>query len=297
MKVTNTNARLPPVHTVVEALALRGWARCVLGHRAAPAPDASTASLGLFVEAERCFLRLTQRLTSSDVVIPTALEKRLLAQAAAEGIRVRSAKRQLERIADIVSKRDWPVVVLKGGVSVLAPEQAVDMVDLDLLAPPAAARELAAELDRVGYGASGAGTSRHLATRSIGAELPIDIHVTLNRNGKPLPEDIWQRLRPVASMGGLHILSAPDHLWHLLDHVVNDHPERMGSTRELLLLKGAVAQCSDTEWRGILARIAAHPKRRVLTCLLEATRGESDGSSWSSVDRASAVAYAARLFL
>ena len=285
------------VDTVVGALSMRRWARFMLRPPVPPPPHVSAASLDLFFEAERCFLRLAREVTSSEAVIPPALAHRLLAKGKAEETRVRSARSQLKRVASIAAAHGWPVVVLKGGVSVLEPGQALDMVDLDLLASSAAALELAAELDRVGYRASGSGSVRHLATRSIGAELPIDIHLTLSRNGEPLPDAVWKRLRPVASIEGLHTLAAADHLWHLLEHTVIDHPERMGGTRELLLLKSAASECLDSEWPGILARIEMHPKRSDFTDLLEAACGNADPSEWSLVDRASAVGYAARLVL
>lgn len=286
------------VRTVTEALMLRRWALIALEGKPSQVPHFSARSLSLFLEAERCFVRLKQRLTTSGAVVPAFLRAPLDTRAAEEATRVRSARRQLERIAGIARRRGWCVVVLKGGVSAIKPEDAVDMVDLDLLAPPPVARALATELREMGYRVSGAGTARHLATLSVGTELPIEIHLTLHRDGTPVDNGIWQRLRSVASIEGLRTLAAADQIWSVLDHNVMDHPERMGNTRELLLLKSAAAECSGPDWREVMARIESHSRRDILTDLVELARGcGGHPTGWSAVDRASAVGYATRMLL
>lgn len=187
--------------------------------------------------------------------------------ATAEAQTVLSARSQLQEVAALADRNGWRVAVLKGGV-LAADETAVDLLDIDLLAPPAEARALAAVLEGAGYEPKGPASRLHLPKRHRPGGLPIEIHVATDPIAGPVDAAVWRRLRPFGSAPGLWRLAPPDHLWHLLVHLAVKHPHRRGSIRDLLLVHAAAHECTPDEVERVRhrSRSRAHgaSMRRVL---------------------------------
>jgi hypothetical protein len=160
------------------------------------------------------------------------------------------------------------VVVLKGAVAALSDSTAIDLGDLDILVPPPEARPLAAALDDAGYHASGGSNERHLTGRVAQGELAIEIHTITDAADPAWSGAVWNQLAPVAGMSSILQLAPPEHLWHLLTHIVVYHRSRSGAIRDLLLIRDAVAACSEDELSEVTGRIGSHRCAEALRGLL-----------------------------
>ena len=244
-----SSGRVSHRDTVAGVLRLRSWALAVLtGNDAGEPPRAHARSHRYFWESERCATPLWEKLSGLGAVgdLPDELRQNLLRRVAQEGERIKSVRDQLDTVGEIARSNTWKVAVLKGAVPLAISDASLDLVDLDLLVEPVTASDLASALDRIGYRVTGHSDPRHLRARSRDGGVSIEIHTTLDLSGVPLPRRVWDGLVPIPRLG-LFRLGAAEHLWHLLQHVVLDHPERRGLLRELLLLQHAVGECDEAQ--------------------------------------------------
>lgn len=289
------------VTTVAGVLALRRWALdVVMGLSARAIPTWNETSLRLFLEAERCAVRLMHSLDRTEFgdSVPPEVLALIADRADAERRRIRSAREHLATVAQVALRHGWRVVVLKGGIAAAMEEQPVDLVDIDLLVEPEGARRLAAALDRDGYAVVGHSSPRHLTARIKKNGIPVEIHTTLSRDGAPLAAEVWQRIEVLPRSPGLYRLAWSDHLWHMLEHLVLDHPERRPLFRELMLLDAAIAQCDRQNLAAVNRRIEAHALGEQFRDVYDAAEALGAGkcdSEW--LDRLTAVVYAVRLVL
>ncbi len=286
---------------VVGALNLRRWALAVLaGRRADPVFGGDDTSFRLFFEAERCAVQLTRRFHDEDVgiTVPGEIQSRVAAQTERETARIRSARTQLAVVAQIVLQHGWRVAVLKGAVVAMSDQSAVDLVDIDLLAAPEDAARLAEQLSLQEYRPVGHSSPRHLTGSAKDDGIPIEIHTTLARDGASLPSAFWDRVVPLETVPGLYRLRPKDHLWHLLEHVAIDHPERRGFVRELMLISSAIAECTENDVAMVRRLIEKHALRTRLRELFSTARAFGEGrSTGDRLQRVAAAFYAVRLLL
>ena len=255
--------RLPgtvPVHAhssdpredrIREALALRRWALPALTGAGEPAPAVSEGGWSTFLSVERCGLALLP-LGPAVLGSGAAIVRR---RAAAESQRVLSAAAQLRRIAKL-ARNDGRggVVVLKGGVPLAEGRPGMDVVDVDVLAPPAEAQALGAALDATGFVARGRASSHRLAERMEAAAVTVEIHTGVP--GIAGAEEFMSRAR-ATSVAGLRAPHPEDHLWHLLLHGVTQHAGRRGNLRELSVLVDALGRCTPEDVARVQARVEA----------------------------------------
>lgn len=232
-----------------DVLDLRRWALGVLaGAPPHPAPCGGAACWEVFLRAERCGHPLRQALARAGVALPAGADEVLRARAREELKRLLSAAAQIRLLQQVSRATGRRLVVLKGGVLAVDTARGVDVADLDVLLAPDDARALAAHLERGnGYAAAhrdpepDAGLS-HLAQRLSEHNVLLEIHERLDAVGPA--EALLDRAVPLQGAPGLLRLAPADQLSHLLHHVSRQHPERLGSVRELLLLADAVRECA-----------------------------------------------------
>lgn len=245
------------------ALRLRGWALEVLASPGAPppVPAASAAAWDLFLRVERVALPLSAALEAG---APSREHAEVLRRALLpEAQRALSARAMLKRIAGVATERGLEVAVLKGAVAVLR-RGAPDLADVDVLAAPSQAAVLAEEVDRMGYAESGVPGAHALKLRAAAHSIPVEIHTTVPGTHGALRE----RLRPAAELPPLRLLHPADHLWYVLHHATEQHAERRGSLRDLLVLADALDACAADE-RGEVERwVAEHERPELLRRVL-----------------------------
>jgi len=234
---------------IAGALRLRRWALRVFSSLFEPPPRCSATSWGLFLLAERCALPLKNCLTKNShwQELPPEALKTLDAAATRDLQGVLSARAGLAGIAKIADELALEVVVLKGGVAALNDAHALALADIDVLARQPDAEKLVAALDRAGYTDYGGGSERHLEPRFAPEVLAIETHTTLAPADRQWADSVWSRVVPLDELAVLHRLAPRDHLWHLLLHVVVQHPFRAGAIRDLLLIADAFAECSEQD--------------------------------------------------
>ena len=245
-----------PSRAAPEALALRRWALATLArpaHGAAP-PAVSAAAWDVFLRVERCALALAE--VGRRTLRGAALDA-LRARVMVEAQRVLAARAQLADVADAAARNHWKVAALKGAVPLVRGGVAHDLLDLDLWASPGDARALVAALDAAGFAPEGAAAAHRLEVRAAQGMLPLEVHTTVPTFGNDAGP--WTRLQPA---GPVWTPAPADHAWLLLLHATEQHPDRRGRIRELLLLGQALEACTPAE-RAELARRAAgrsHPQ-------------------------------------
>lgn len=231
-----------------EALALRRWALPALCGAEGPAPAVSPAGWSTFLRAERCALALLALGES----MPGDGAAQVRRRAAVETQRVLSATAQLHGIAKLARADGASVVVLKGGVPLAEGRPGADLVDVDVLAPPARAEALGAALDASGYTPYGRASSHRLRERAAPDAVQVEIHTGVPGIGSA--EGFVERSVP-ARLGGLRVPHPADHLWHLLLHTVAQHTGRRGSLRELVVLADALGRCAPRDVAAARARM------------------------------------------
>ena len=246
--------------SISDALRLRQWALHALVGVLDTPPASGLASWQIFLRMERCASQLKARLVAQGLfeqLRPHAQEQ-LSATARRELQKVLCVRAQLRLLDEIAARHGWTVVVLKGAVAALRDSTAVDLGDLDILVPPQEAQALAAALEDVGYRASGGSNQRHLKGRVAEGELEIEIHTVTDAADPAWSGSVWNRLIPVDGTSRSRQLAPPDHLWHVLTHVVVYHRFRSGAIRDLLLIRDAVAACCENELGEVSDRIESH---------------------------------------
>lgn len=238
----------------------------------------SAAAWRLFLETEACALAIHERLPAPELdALPASIQRLLRAAIAHELKRALAARAQLNVVAELARQMETPVVVLKGGVPLLRGRN-LHLLDIDLLVRPKDGRALVAGLEAHGYRPAGWSSPRHLAARVIPGGLRIEIHTTTHRDGRPLDESVWRDLVPLEGTPGLWQLSPADHLWHVLTHLVVDHPYRAGRIRDLLVLAEAFDACRPADLQTVERRCRSHARAAELSALFEAARTTREGT-------------------
>jgi hypothetical protein len=202
------------------------------------------------------------------MTIPAELRSAIEERALEELQRILMARAQLSQLETIAGDHGIPIVVLKGGVAALGQQDAVDLVDIDVLAPPSEAHALARLLDEAGYAGEGFSSTQHLRSRVRPGSLMIEVHQELDVGDPAWAVGVWDRIVPIGGMSHLLRLAPQDHLWHLLYHVGVVHPYRRSALRDLLLTGAAVAECADGEIAALTQRIDSLPQRNGVADLL-----------------------------
>ncbi|MBI4503730.1 MAG: nucleotidyltransferase family protein [Gemmatimonadetes bacterium] len=229
---------------------------------AAAAPRFSTGAWALFLKVEQCAgpLRAAFARLGVDPPANALLDDRVRADTQ----RTLSTRGQLAVIGALARERSWPAVVLKGGVAAAAGEP-IHLADVDVLVRTEHAASFATELShRLGVTVEGRPTVRHLAAIAAPHALPVELHTSIDNRWTALTETAWHRILPLDGLPGLSRLAPRDHLWHMLTHVVIDHPDRRGRLRDALLIGAALAECTAEEEREMEQEIARLPYARPL---------------------------------
>lgn len=261
-------------------LSLRPWALAVVAGAPAALPARpDPEAWRLFLRAERAAEPLRARLRAAEIALPAPLQAVLEEEATHELKRFLSVTAHVHRTARILREAGLPGVVLKGGAAAACGGAPLDVSDLDLLVPSAAAADFAGRLDT-----SGAYRPRkadphptatgkwEMAQRVSEGQVQVEVHFAVPHLGM----DPWEGIRPTRH-AGLHRLSAEASVWHLLVHSAIHHPERRGQLRELLLLADALAECPDDARASIEGRIAAHAHAGALAAVLAMAAGVAAG--------------------
>lgn len=235
------------------------------GSEPKPAATAlSEASWRLFLRSERCARPLSRAWSPPPRIASRGAQgDEMRVRRSVETQRVLAGRARLADLDRIAARLGVRIVVLKGGVLLPGPG-ALDLGDLDLLTRPERAEEVAAALDRGGYRAEEGAGLWHLAKRSAGGGVPVEVHFTLSTAGESAPEPLIRRSVRMEGTERLWRLEPREHLWHVLHHGVVEHPDRRGRLRDLLLTARAWAECSREERRAVRERSRRHPQSGAL---------------------------------
>jgi hypothetical protein len=186
----------------------------------------------------------------------------------AELQRVLSARATLHQLRAIARERGLTVAVMKGAVAVLR-RGAPDLSDVDVYASAPEAAVLAEEIDRMGYRAVGAPGAHALRLRAAADSLPVEVHTSIpGTHGSP-----ERRLVPAPALPGLCALHPADHLWYVLHHATEQHAERRGALRDLLVAADALDACAAEDRREVDRWIAGHRRPELPRRMLEMAEG------------------------
>jgi len=250
----------PQAQAVAQALRLRAWALDVLCSPApaGPPPAAGAAAWDVFLRTERCALALggAQRAVAGEA--GDVLRSRTFIELK----RVLSARGELARVAGLARTHGWSVAVLKGGTAVAAGEN-VDLIDVDVLAAPGEAHAVSEALGELGYGALAGRGAHRVGIRGTRASIHIEIHTSVPGLDGDGDAHVPRRLE-ASPIPGLGQLPAPDHLWYVLHHSAEQHPDRRGRLRELLVVAHAIRSCTPAQLGEAERRVAAHPRAELL---------------------------------
>jgi hypothetical protein len=259
--------RVDPAH-VLDA---RTWLLRLLAEDALPEPPVlPSAAWRASLRQERCAAPVKSRVAAwrEEKTLPAELSSPLEERALEEWQRILMARAQLHQLEQIAREHGIRIVVLKGGVAAVAQQEAVDLVDIDVLARPSEAHMLARLLDEAGYAGEGFSSTQHLRSRVRRGSLMVEVHQELDVGDPTWSAGVWNRIVPIQGMSHLLRLAPQDHLWHLLYHVGVAHPYRRSALRDLLLTSAAVAECAEGEIAALTQRIDPLPQRKVVADLL-----------------------------
>ncbi|MBV9111002.1 MAG: nucleotidyltransferase family protein [Gemmatimonadetes bacterium] len=265
---------------VADALRLRHWALAVLASPAGapPAPAAEPRAWELFLHAERCALPLQRALAAGGISLPPEAGDVLPRRALVELQRALSARGVLVRCGAALSSGGWRGIVLKGGVAALSGAP-LDVADVDILVHEPDADEIGATLRAGGlqpHGVdvpAGAAGFSHLTPLAAEGSVVLELHYAVPELEN---EDPWADAVETGTPGLLRLAPAA-HLWHVLSHAVDAHPERRGAVRDLLVTRDALAACSPAERARVEARARASGTRRALLATLDAAAALLEG--------------------
>lgn len=253
---------------VAEALRLRAWALDVLCSPApaGPPPAAGAAAWDVFLRTERCALALSAGQRALGGEAGGVLRSRTYVELK----RVLSARGEMAKLGGLARTRGWTVAVLKGGAAVAAGEN-VDLIDVDVLAAPEEADTVSEALGELGYGALAGRGAHRVGVRAARTSIHIEIHTAVPGLDEDGNAHARRRLEP-SPIAGLGQLPAPEHLWYVLHHSAEQHPDRRGRLRELLVIAQAIRRCTPAELAGAERRVAAHPRAALLRMQLDMAR-------------------------
>jgi hypothetical protein len=257
--------------SAAHVLDARSWMLRVFSSEVLSQPPAlPNAAWRASLRQERCAAPVKSRVAAhgDDRTIPAELRSAIEERALEELQRILMARAQLRQLETIAGDHGIPIVVLKGGVAALGQQDAVDLVDIDVLARPSEAHTLARLLDEAGYAGEGFSSTQHLRSRVRPGSLMIEVHQALDVGDPAWVAGLWDRVVPIGGASQLLRLAPQDHLWHLLYHVGVVHPYRRSALRDLLLTGAAVAECADGEIAALTQRIDSLPQHRTVADLL-----------------------------
>ena len=215
-----------------DALLLRDWAARALftSSRSAP-PAVSEDAWRFFLVMEYCALLLKRQ---DATPLPAVADR----AADAEGQRADSARVHITRLGEIAAREKLKIVLVKGGVAVVA-GVAMHLEDVDVLCSRADAHVLAKHFE--GTWAAGSYT-----TKTDAAGLRIEVH--------PCKPTLLDSAVPCRYAPGLMELAPREHLWYVLSHSVRHHPDRIARLRDIVLIQHVLEGCSEEDIRYVRER-------------------------------------------
>ncbi len=252
---------------IAEALHLRRWALPIILDAegridsSEPPPAVSLPAWRLFLAGERCAIALHAAVERMRLPLPADVSVELQQQQLVELQRALSARGQLRGLAERTASHGWKLIVLKGGVEI-ARGGSVDVADLDILLRPDEAVALAAQLDAEGDyqplaedPLENGFTPGHLAGRFAPGGVQVEIHYQVR--GFSDASALVERAVALPELPGVWGLHPADHLYHLLWHATEHHPDRAGRLRELYLLARSARTAEGSVLREVEARVGS----------------------------------------
>ncbi|MDX2193609.1 MAG: nucleotidyltransferase family protein, partial [Gemmatimonadales bacterium] len=248
-------------------MSLREWAvTSIAAGVRAPVPEAGEPAWHAFLRTERVARRLAALPGPSDLPTP------LRALAVEETQRVLLARAHLAASARAAEHTDAAPIVLKGG-ALLPTDDALDVADLDLLAPEPDLPRLAAALEAAGYRPDGPDhEAHHLAARRAPDGMAIELHRWLEHVGSAPDRALLAAAESLPGAPPLRRLAPLDDAWMVLRHVTAGHPSRLGALRDALLVADAWKRLGAGGRTQLQQRIAADPLAEPLEAVLDLAR-------------------------
>lgn len=247
----------------------------------------------LFLRAERCALPLSRRLRMSgaDRVMPPDIVRVLDAIAIEEMQRILSARARLRHLSEWALERGTTAVVLKGAVAAADARQGIDLSDVDVWVPPAAAADLIDAL-----GGARAESPEHRIVGHQYAPIATDQLVAVEIHDRVPHAELdngWvDRSQPLGpEYPGLARLDSADHLWHILIHATVQHMTRHGCLRDVLLIAHARSLCGEADLERVVARAKQHPSADSLLAMLDMAAVDGAGPHTDPFTAAAANRY------
>ncbi len=264
-------------------------------HPAAPPFPCGVSLRGweLFLRAERCALPLSRRLrlSGADRAIPPETVRLLDAIAIEELQRVLSARARLRRLSEWALERGTTAVVLKGAVAAADARQGIDLSDVDVWVPPAAAADL---IDALAGARAESPEHRmmghHYVPIATDQLVAVEVH---DRVPHAELDDGWvDRSQPLGpEFPGLARLDPADHLWHILIHATVQHRARHGCLRDVFLIAHARSLCGAADLERVVARAKRHPSADPLLAMLDMAAIDGTGAHTDPFTTAAANRY------
>lgn len=273
---------------VLDALWIRRWACTLLGGGAPPlslterVAASSLAAWRVALSTERCAVPLSGQSTFRALLpqLPATVREVFENFRLQELQRAMSVRGQLRQLAVAASREGWRIVVLKGGVAI-ADGVHLDVKDLDVLALPE-------EIDAIvrfieGGGAAPTGripaldgrTRAHLVPRRAPHRAQIEVHYRVHGLGPA--DELISGAEPLSSEPGLWRLSPEKHVHHLVWHLIYQHPDRVATLRDAILISQALRGCTSTSIEAIRERVARLPHPASARTLLDFAEALSSG--------------------
>ena len=292
------------IATCAEALLLRDYLIRRLGNGTASLSPAevermrhvSAAGWQLFLTEEGCAAVVQQSLIELELLdsLPKDVRREIRRLALAEAQRALSVRQQIAEVSKIAHDHNWRVVILKGGVGIAESSDVLYITDLDVLTTPDVAPQLARELAAIGYRGGEEQHMHHLTPSVAEGGVTIEIHREWDSDAREVHESWWRSTRKLRQCPPLERPGDADHLWHMLVHGVEQHPERRGRLRDALLMWRVLAACSAADIAEVERRIAAHVNRKALAEMLDFVRGLNADSPPDQLRTRAAARYALR---
>ena len=292
------------IATCAEALLLRAYLIRRLGNGTGSLTPAeverlrqvSAAGWLLFLTEEGCAAVVQQALSQMELLDALSKEVRREIQrlALAEAQRALSVRQRIAQVAKIARQHGWRVVILKGGVGVAESSDVLYIRDLDVLTTPDVVPQLASALQSLGYTGGAEQDLHHLTPISAEGGVTIEVHRGWDMDASEVQESWWRSTRKLRQCPPLERPGDADHLWQMLVHSVELHPERRGRLRDALLMWRVVGACSAVDLADVEQRVARHVSRDGLTEMLTFVRGLSSDSPADPLRTQAAARYALR---
>lgn len=246
----------------------------------------------LFLTEEGCAAVVQQELIELELLesLSKGARREIRRLAQAEAQRALSVRNQIAEVARIAREKKWRVMILKGGVGIAESSDVLYITDLDVLTTPDVAPELARALVARGYRRGDDQCPYHLTPGVAEGGVTIEIH----RQACDMESSWWRNTRVLRQGPPLERPGDADHLWHMLVHGVEQHPERRGRLRDALLMWRVWAACSAADVAEVERRVAGHANREAISATLEFVRGLNTDSPKDPLRSFAVTRYAMR---